>query len=88
MVVIRAGSPADAAQIAEVQREGWFAAYRGIIPAEIIDRVTAADGGARVRQPGRDQQDDQKGQDMTDAAAAAANGVRTGSVPRCPQVRP
>jgi len=50
MAVIRAGSAADAAQIAAVQREGWFAAYQGIIPAEIIDRVTAPDGGARVRQ--------------------------------------
>jgi len=49
-VVIRAGSAADAAQIAAVQREGWFAAYDGIIPGEIIDRVTAPDDGARVRQ--------------------------------------
>ena len=50
MVVIKAGSAADAAQIAAVQRDGWLAAYDGIIPAEIIDRVTAPDGGARVRQ--------------------------------------
>jgi GNAT superfamily N-acetyltransferase len=50
MVAIRAGSAADAAQIAAVQREGWFAAYEGIIAAEIIDRVTAPDDGARVRQ--------------------------------------
>jgi len=50
MVVIRAGSTADAAQVAAVQREGWFAAYEGIIPGEIIDRVTAPDDGARVRQ--------------------------------------
>ena len=50
VVVIRAGSVADAAQIAAVQRDGWFAAYEGIIPAEIIDRVTAPDDGARVRQ--------------------------------------
>jgi ribosomal protein S18 acetylase RimI-like enzyme len=49
-MVIRAGSVADAAQIAAVQREGWFAAYEGIIPAAIIDRVTAPDDGARVRQ--------------------------------------
>ena len=48
--MIRAGSAADAAQIAAVQREGWFAAYEGIIPAEIIDRATAPDHGARVRQ--------------------------------------
>ena len=48
--MIRAGSAADAAQIAAVQREGWFAAYEGIIAAEIIDRVTAPDDGARVRQ--------------------------------------
>jgi len=50
MVVIRASSAADAAQVAAVQREGWFAAYEGIIPAQIIDRVTAPDDGARVRQ--------------------------------------
>ena len=50
MVVIRAGSAADAAQIAAVQRESWFAAYEGIIPADIINRVTAPDSGARVRQ--------------------------------------
>jgi GNAT superfamily N-acetyltransferase len=50
VVVIRGGSAADAAQIAAVQREGWFAAYAGIIPDEIIDRVTAPDNGARVRQ--------------------------------------
>ena len=50
VVVIRAGSAADAAQIAAVQREGWFAAYEGIIPAEIIHRVTIPDNGARVRQ--------------------------------------
>ena len=50
MVVIRAGSAADAAPIAAVQRETWFAAYTGIIPDEIIDRVTAPDDGARVRQ--------------------------------------
>ena len=50
VVVIRAGSAADAAQIAVVQREGWFAAYEGIIPAAIINRVTTPDHGARVRQ--------------------------------------
>ena len=50
MVVIRSGSAADAVSIAAVQRAGWFAAYEGIIPHEIIDRVTAPDEGARVRQ--------------------------------------
>ena len=49
-MVIRAGSAADAAQIAEVQRDSWFGAYAGIIAHEIIDRVTTLDGGARVRQ--------------------------------------
>ena len=48
--MIRAGSAADAAQIAEVQRESWSGAYTGIIADEIIDRVTALDDGARVRQ--------------------------------------
>jgi GNAT superfamily N-acetyltransferase len=50
VVVIRAGSAADAAQIAAVRRDSWFGAYAGIIADEIIDRVTAPDGGARVRQ--------------------------------------
>ena len=49
-MVIRAGSAADATQIAEVQRDSWHGAYAGIIADEIIDRVTALDGGARVRQ--------------------------------------
>ncbi len=49
-MVIRSASAADATQVAGVQREGWFAAYDGIIPREIIDRVTAPDDGARVRQ--------------------------------------
>jgi ribosomal protein S18 acetylase RimI-like enzyme len=50
VVRIRAGSAADAAQVAAVQRETWFAAYAGIIAAEVIDRVTVPDDGARVRQ--------------------------------------
>jgi GNAT superfamily N-acetyltransferase len=50
VVKIRAGSAADAAQIAAVQRETWFAAYADIIAAEVIDRVTVPDDGARVRQ--------------------------------------
>ena len=50
MVVIRSASTADAAQIAVVMRDSWFAAYGGIIAPAIIDRATAADGGARVRQ--------------------------------------
>jgi GNAT superfamily N-acetyltransferase len=50
VVKIRAGSAADAAQISAVQRETWFAAYEGIIAADVIDRVTVPDDGARVRQ--------------------------------------
>jgi GNAT superfamily N-acetyltransferase len=50
MVVIRSASTADAAQIAAVMRESWFAAYDGIIAPAVIDRATAPDGGARVRQ--------------------------------------
>ena len=87
--MIRAGSAADAAQVAAVQREGWFAAYEGIIPAEIIDRVTAPDDGARVRQSFRtrpwqrmlvavapDQKDaDQKDADQKDADQEGAGIV-------------
>ena len=50
MVVIRSASTADAAQIAAVMRDSWFAAYDGIIAPAIIDQATAPDGGARIRQ--------------------------------------
>ena len=50
MVVIRSASTADAAQIAAVMRDSWFAAYDGIIAPAIIDRATTPDGGARIRQ--------------------------------------
>jgi ribosomal protein S18 acetylase RimI-like enzyme len=50
MVMIRSASTADAVQIAAVRRDSWFAAYQGIIPRRIIDRATAPDDGARVRQ--------------------------------------
>jgi GNAT superfamily N-acetyltransferase len=48
--MIRSASTADAAQISGVQRDSWLAAYEGIIAREIIDRVTAPDDGARMRQ--------------------------------------
>ena len=50
MVVIRSASAADAAPIAAVMRASWQTAYQGIIAPEVIGRVTANDGGARVRQ--------------------------------------
>jgi GNAT superfamily N-acetyltransferase len=50
VVVIRSASAADAAQIAAVMRASWRAAYEGIIASEVIGRVTASDGGARIRQ--------------------------------------
>jgi GNAT superfamily N-acetyltransferase len=49
-VAIRSASAADAVQIAAVMRASWQAAYEDIIGSEVIDRVTAPDGGARVRQ--------------------------------------
>ncbi len=50
MVTIRAATIADAAGIAVVQRAGWFAAYEGIVPHDIIEQVQAPDGGARIRE--------------------------------------
>jgi ribosomal protein S18 acetylase RimI-like enzyme len=46
VIDIRPGSPADAAAIARVRRDSWFAAYTGIIDRGIIDRVTATGGQA------------------------------------------
>lgn len=40
MIRIRPGSVADALAIARVRYESWRAGYAGIIPAEIIERVT------------------------------------------------
>ena len=82
MVVIRAGSAADAAQVAAVQREGWFAAYGSIIPAEIIDRVTTPDGGARVRQTFRTR----PWQRMLVAVAADQEGPDQAGEPAAPGV--
>ena len=48
--MIRSASTADAAQIAAVMRDSWRAAYDGIIAPAILDRATAPDGGARIRQ--------------------------------------
>jgi GNAT superfamily N-acetyltransferase len=48
-VYIRPASTADAEAVALVRRETWFAAYAGIIRAEIIDRVTAPYDAARER---------------------------------------
>jgi ribosomal protein S18 acetylase RimI-like enzyme len=50
VVVIRSASTADAAQIAAVMRDSWFAAYGGMIAPAIIDRATAPDRGIRIRQ--------------------------------------
>jgi GNAT superfamily N-acetyltransferase len=38
---IRSASAADGPAIGRVRRESWFAAYAGIIDAELIDRATA-----------------------------------------------
>ena len=48
--MIRSASAADAAQIAAVMRDSWFAAYDGIIAPVLIDQATAPDGGALIRQ--------------------------------------
>ena len=50
MVVIRAASAADAAQVAAVMRDSWQAAYDGLIESVFIDRATWPDGGERIRQ--------------------------------------
>jgi len=41
---IRPASAADGPAIARVRRESWFAAYAGIIDAQLIDRATAPGG--------------------------------------------
>ncbi len=42
-VVVRRAETADAAAIAAIQVSGWHAAYRGIVPDDVLDRVTASD---------------------------------------------
>ncbi len=50
VIQIRLGSESDAPAIARVMRASWRAAYAGIIPGPIIDRVTAS-GGAAANPP-------------------------------------
>src|ERR1700744_485728 len=47
--MIRLATPDDAAGIAAVGRPGWPAAYAGILPPEVIDRVVARATPARER---------------------------------------
>lgn len=42
-VTIRPGTPADAAQIAEVHVASWQAAFRGIVPDAALDTMTPTD---------------------------------------------
>jgi GNAT superfamily N-acetyltransferase len=50
MVTIRGGTISDADAIAAVQRAGWFAAYEGIVPHDLIEQVQGPGGGTRVRE--------------------------------------
>jgi GNAT superfamily N-acetyltransferase len=50
VVVIRAASADDAAQVAAVMRASWLAAYDGIIEPALLNRATRPDGGERIRQ--------------------------------------
>jgi GNAT superfamily N-acetyltransferase len=87
MVVIRSASPADAAQLAAVMRDSWFAAYDGIIAPVLIDQATAPDGGARIRQSFRtrpwqrmiaavaSEQEQGQEQGQEQAAPASADGT-------------
>jgi GNAT superfamily N-acetyltransferase len=49
VVLIRLATPDDAAGIAAVRRASWPAAYAGILPPEVIDRVVARATPARER---------------------------------------
>jgi len=42
-VILRVAQPADAAAIATVQVEAWNATYRGLMPDDVIDRITVDD---------------------------------------------
>jgi ribosomal protein S18 acetylase RimI-like enzyme len=81
MVVIRSASTADAAQIAGVMRDSWYAAYDGIIAPEILHRATAPDGGARIRQSFRTRPWQRMlvatGSDISEVAGYASYGPET-----------
>jgi GNAT superfamily N-acetyltransferase len=49
-LAVRPAVAGDAAAVAAVQRAAWIAAYSGIVAADVIDRITAPDEGARIRQ--------------------------------------
>jgi ribosomal protein S18 acetylase RimI-like enzyme len=56
-VLIRAAGPGEWDAIGRVRRESWGAAYRGLLPGEVIEAATAPDVVARLREfaagPGR-----------------------------------
>jgi len=48
-VVVRRASADDAVAIARVRNAGWHAAYRDLLPADVISAVVADNGGERMR---------------------------------------
>ena len=49
VVLVRFASPADAEGVAAVRRSSWPAAYSGLIPPAVIDRVVGESDAARER---------------------------------------
>jgi ribosomal protein S18 acetylase RimI-like enzyme len=49
VLVIRTASAADAQAVARIRSASWRAAYVGLISDELLQRITAPDGGARER---------------------------------------
>jgi ribosomal protein S18 acetylase RimI-like enzyme len=78
----------DAPQIAAVIRDSWFAAYEGIIARQIIDRVTAPDGGARVRQSFRTRPWQRTIVAVAPAAPGAAGAPGAPAAPGAPGAQP
>ena len=46
-VSVRPAAPGDAAEIGRIQVETWRAAYRGILPAAVLDGLSADEAAAR-----------------------------------------
>lgn len=46
---VRAATPSDAAEIARIQLDTWRAAYRDLLPAEVLDALDAAEAEATWR---------------------------------------
>ena len=77
MTSVRAATPADAAAIAGVHVRSWQAAYRGIVPDEVLDGLSLPDREQRWRSILRAQRRARASPSSPNATIASSGSARS-----------